>query len=275
MALQPPLGQADLDQLTGNFAALTLEVPSSLFYGVGALTGGWIFPVQITLSSVALILGPPAPAGSLSLRLTGSMQVSHFNVWTDNYPVVFTEFLSFAPSGDPVDTLHILSASYASPGISMPGPFGYAIKLLAPFIAGAITPVVETMVNQVIPGQVNAALFKLDPPQQLSSTAVVSVNTILITNSGIAVTATVADVFGPPLVTAPTTNVPDVVGDTVAKAETAITAAQLKMKVLYDSAATGDLIIEPMVEFQDPDPGQLVLVGSEVVVTVEAHGKPH
>lgn len=270
----PALSQSDLNNLASNFAAMTIEVPSYLAYQVAALSGGWIFPVQITVSSAALTLGPPAPAGALTLTLTGTMQVYHL-FFTDNYPVAFTEFLSLSPAGDPVDTSHILTAISASPGISMPGAFGYAIKLLAPFVAGYATPIVEAMVNQAIPSQVAQALAGQNPPQQLSPQAVISANRVAITSSELTLTLTVADIFGEPLVNLPTTTVPDVRGETVGKAGQAMTAAQLKMEVVADSAPTTGLSYDPVVEWTDPDGGTVVPVGSVVVATVKAYGKPH
>lgn len=272
----PALGQSDLDALTGNFAALTIDVSDTgLFWVVGGLSAGWIFPVTITVSSASLLLGPPAPSGMLTLKLSGTMQVSHFGVWTQTYPVAFTEFLGFAPAGDPVDTSRILAASYSSPGLSMPGVTGYIIKPLAPLVAGLVTPAVEALINQATPLTIAQALAGQTPPQQLSPQAVISANIVAVTNSALTLTLTVADIFGEPFVNLPTTTVPDVIGDTLEKARQALTAAQLKMSVTYDSAQTDDLTDVPVVEFEDPDPGQTVPVGSEVVVTVKAFGNQH
>ena len=72
----------------------------------------------------------------------------------------------------------------------------------------------------------------------------------------------------------PATTVPNVVGETPAKARTPIAAAQLKMQVEYDSPLISAETYVPIIESQSPDGGQVVGVGSVVVVTVKAYGGP-
>lgn len=250
----PAMVQADLDKLTSNFAAQTLEVPNWLFWLVGWLSYGYIFPSTITVLSATLTLGTP---GFLTLTLTGTMQVAHFLVWSHTYPWTFTELLSLAPSADPVDTSHILAATYTSPGLSMPGVTGLVIKPLAPFMANQVTPTVETLVNQAIPAAVAAQLASANPPQKLSPTAVISANKISIGASSLTLTLTIADIFGPPIVPIQTTTVPDVLDEELAQARADLRAAHLGIKVLGSRKYVTDQI---------PKSGEVVPV--DTVVTV-------
>jgi hypothetical protein len=226
-SVAPALDQSELNSLTASFGPQTSPVPASVQAACAAATLGLYFPTSITASAVALTL-PAAPAtGTLTVTITGTVAVNHW-LWTSNQPFTFTETVTFAPSGDPADTSRILAATGSNANMTIIGGAVLAPLLKGP-MAGQVTPDLEAKFNQAIPPNIDKALAGRNPPLQLSPSAVISARRVVITNAGLTLTLSIADIFGPALIPAEDnmTIVPNVVNDDVPTAEKKIGAASL------------------------------------------------
>ena len=197
----PALDQNELNSMTATFGPQTTDLPGWLQAACAVLTAGLYIPNSIIVSAVALTL-PTAPAtGTLTVTLTGTVTISHW--WsTSNNPFTFTETVALAPSGDPVDPGRILAATGSHANMNITGGALIA-PLLAGNMAGQVTPDVENKFNQAIPPKVAQAVAGLTPPQQLAPQAVISASKVVITSSGLALSLSVADLFGPALIPVP------------------------------------------------------------------------
>jgi hypothetical protein len=265
-----PLDQNALNSLTASIGPQTSPVPGALQAICGGLTLGGYIPTSITVSAVALTL-PEAPVtGSLKLTLTGTMAVRHW-FWTSNNPFTFTETVALAPSGDPVDTSRILAATGSNQNMTISGG-----AIVAGLFAGPLhdqaTPDLEARFNQGISSKVATALAELTPPQRLASGTVISANHVGITQAGLALTVSLANISGAALIPVQPpqeTTVPDVYGFTVPDAQIAMQKAHLKMRTIDDGRP--DRFTIPTVEEENPDAGTTVQVDTVVICTLKVH----
>jgi hypothetical protein len=252
--------QTDLNNLTAKFPSLTFPVPGPLRTIIGIVTLGLWIPTSVTVSTAALTL-PATTGGGLTATLTGTMSVQHW-FWTSKDPFTFTATVAVAPSGDPVDTSHIASVTLSSPNLTITG--GWILSGLAGLLADEGTPVLEAMVNQAIPPQVNNILAKLPTPSQMSPQGVVSLFKVVTGPGGVDVNVSLADIFGPaivPITVPPETTVPAVKGMTVDQARAEMSSHHLRMIPVTVGKGT-------TISGTDPGGGETVPQGSVVVAYV-------
>ena len=116
------------------------------------------------------------------------------------------------------------------------------------------------------------SLAELTPPQQLAPGTVISANHVGITQAGLALTVSLANISGPaliPLQPPPETTVPDVYGFTVSDAQIAMQKAHLRMRTIDDGRP--DRFTIPTVEDENPEAGTTVQVGTMVICTLKVH----
>jgi hypothetical protein len=267
----PVLTQDDLNNQTTGIPAQTSAIPPEVQAAYAVATAGLWVPRSMTVSAVSLTLpaqGAPAP-GALTLTLTGTFAVRHW-LWMSTNPFTFTETVSLAPSGDPVDASRTLTATGAGHSLSVIG--GWVLGILKDSIGDTATAQVEVMFNQGIASRVAQALGALKDPMQLAPLAAISANKVVITHGGLGLTLSITNLFGPALIPAATptdTTVPDVIGDTVPDAKTAMEAAHLRMTTVDDGRPDGVTI--HTVEDTNPEAGTIVPAGTVVVATLKVH----
>jgi hypothetical protein len=255
-----PLSQSDLDKLTSTIGSQTVAVPGGVQAAFGVLSLGGFIPTSITVSAVRLTLPTTESAdGTLTLTLTGTIAVSHWGVSTSHNGFTFSEAVTLAPSGDPVDPSRILAATSSNPAINWP--------FLGPILANSATPALETSFNQGIASDVSNALAAGDPPQRLSPGTVISAKKPVITPSGITLALSVANIFGPTSIPLENTSVPNVVGDDVPTAQKAMARARLLFE--EQRGASSPLLDVPTVRKTIPPAQTVVPQGTPVTCIVE------
>jgi hypothetical protein len=256
----PPLSQSDLDKFTSTIGSQTVAVPGSAQAAFGALSLGGFIPTSITVSAVRLMLPTSESAdGTLTLSLTGTIAVSHWGLWTSHNGFTFSETVTLAPSGDPVDPARILAATSSNPAISWP--------FLGPILADSATPALEISVNQGIVSVVSQTLAGENPPQQLSPGTAISAKKPVIKPSGLILTLSVANINGPTSIPLENTIVPKVVGDDVPTAQKAMARARLLFE--EQKGGSSPLLDVPTVRKTIPPPQTVVPQGTPVTCIVD------
>lgn len=268
LAASSTVTQAELSELTAGFTAQTFQIPGWVQSIYVALTAGTYVPDSATISTVALTLPPAGAAGFLTLTLTGTMAITGW-WWTNNQPFTFTEHVTLAAAGDPVNARHVLAAAGSSQNLTVHG--GWVLKPLTGKMGDLATQALEDTINLALPAQVNQEAQK-QLGLELSPQAVISAGPVTMTPAGLTLTFSVADIFGPALIPIPPpvfTTVPDVIGFTVRKAGDAMRAAHLRMTTSDAGSPVSQTVIR-IVDATDPEPGTSVVEGTLVTAYLKS-----
>jgi hypothetical protein len=156
-----------------------------------------IIPVSFTADSVTTQLGPTSTFvvnGQLNVKFLGFIdQASGFSL---------TAQLAFAPSADASDPARIVNITSAGQVLSVDAFFlsPLAAAALAVFGGNAIASALTDIVNGQIPGLAAAVV---PAGLMLTSTAVLSIGSLVVASSGVTIVAVIGDILGPALVPIP------------------------------------------------------------------------
>jgi hypothetical protein len=265
--------QSDLDKaVKGLPFGSSFPVPFWVQALVGVGTSGYFIPRSAKLLTATLALPPSGSAGTLSLNITGTILVSHWDWWTTTNPFTFAMTLGLSASADPVDTSRIFAATGSSPSLGVSGLPGLLVKPVADWMTSVVASTLEGPVNQLVASAVIAGLANLPAPlqnQMLTPTAVMSAARVTILSSGIDIVIAIGDIFGPGIIPIEgnMTNVPNVSGLDVPTAEQAVIDAHLSPVTKRDGIS--DLIDVPTVVMTTPSGGTQVPKETTVYLIVE------
>lgn len=268
IAASSTVTQEELSELTAGFTARTFQIQDWVQAIYVAVTAGTYVPDSMTVSTVALTLPPAGATGFLTLTLTGTIAITGW-WWTNNQPFTFTEHVTLAAAGDPVATGHALAATGSSQNLTVTG--GWVLKPLTGGVGDLVTQALEDVINLGLPAQVDQAARKL-LGLELSPEAVISAGPVTMAPTGLTLTFSVADIFGPALIPIPPpvyTTVPDVIGFTVLKAGDAMRAAHLRMTTSDAGSPVSQTVIL-IVDDTDPEPGTSVVEGTLVTAYLKS-----
>jgi hypothetical protein len=172
----------------------TIPIPTEIQAILGGLSVGAILPQNMTVTGVTV---GAAPVGSASqtaqVQITGTISVTEAYIFNTAYNFTYTLLVAMSPSHDGSNTGDLLTLTGSSPVFTCQD------------VPSAITAqVAPSMLSQVVSGlqaQFNALLVQAATSQlsengrALTSTAVLSVQSVGVSSSGISLSLVIGDIF--------------------------------------------------------------------------------
>lgn len=185
---------SDLQSRINTLLPMALPLDPSLVAGVGIATSGAVVLKSITITSLSVGMAPP----NLSFNALGTVKFSNFGVADSSVSFTLAITVSVLPSRDTAVATRALAVKSVSADFKVVGLEPNVVSLFQGAIGGMVAQRLEDTLNGFIQSAVGPAAASAG--FQLTKTAVVSAQRVVVAAGGLTLAFVIADVRGPALV---------------------------------------------------------------------------
>jgi hypothetical protein len=185
---------SQLQSMMNGFLPMPLPLDPALVNGVGIATSGAVILKSIAITSLTVGMAPP----NLSFNAIGTVKFTNFGVTDSSVTFTLAATVSLQPSRDTAVLSRVLAVKAVSTDFKVVGLEPNVVSLFQGAIGGMLAQKLEDTLNGVIHNATGPAAASAG--FQLTKTAVVSAQRVVIATGGLTLAMVIADLRGPALV---------------------------------------------------------------------------